>query len=231
MKFSQKISVGVSLVSIVLIFITILLIYTINRIQTLIREVEALPELQAQLGTLTIQHYEWTDALLESMFLNKEFKKAINPRECDLGKWYYSHKPDARFAEAFAKIEDPHIRFHGTAEKILPLVKNGKLDEALQIYQSETLIHLKQTRDALTNLRTEVKKALTDDLNRLVVDLKNFRNIVFILFFVLLVLLIVFSYFFIIKPLTRSMNSLISVADSVAKGNFSMIKEKNFFEK
>lgn len=226
MKFSQKINLGIFFISIILIFITVLLIYTLTKIQSTIRQVEELPELQAQLGTLTIQHYEWADALMETMFLGKEFKKPLSPRECDLGKWYYSYKPDEKLAETFAKLEEPHIKFHATAEKILPLVRSGNLEKALEIYQKETVTYLKQTRDVLSNLRMEVKKNLLSELDQVILNLKSFRDTMFILFSILIVSLIILSYFFIIKPLNRRLNSLIWIADSVAKGDFSMVKEK-----
>lgn len=225
MKFSTRLYVG--LLSIVVSFLAIFywLTITLAKIQEEIANLTKMPELQAQLGTFSIAHYEWAEALLVGTILEgKEFTKAIDPTKCALGKWYYSYQPPKEFEEVYKKIEEPHRHFHATAKKIIAAVKNGNSQQALDIYHQETVPFLDQTRNALTDFRVSVANYINTKMPETVEHLKFLRNLIILVFVVLLLILSVTLTIFVIRPFKRNINQAIYVAESISKGDFSAFK-------
>ncbi|ROL57624.1 hypothetical protein D9V84_02570 [Bacteroidetes/Chlorobi group bacterium Naka2016] len=227
MKISTKLTIGVTGISVVLLFVAVLLFWTSNRVANLIIDIQELPKLQAKLGTLTIQHYQWVEALgVGTMLMKKPFTKALDPTKCDLGKWYYSFTPPEELKDEYVKVEEPHKRIHASGTKILDAVNKGDIETAIQIYQTETLPNLDSTRTALTNLRLGAMKIINKNLHNIENSMNNLKNIVIIAFAILLLLTSIISYFFLIKPLKQSFKKVISLAEAVSRGDFSAIKEE-----
>ncbi len=98
MKLTTKLNLGLISLVVSLAAISIWLGITVANIEEIVSKITEMPKLQAQLGTLTIQHYEWAEALTVGTILQgKEFTKAIDPTKCALGKWYYSYQPPKEF--------------------------------------------------------------------------------------------------------------------------------------
>ncbi|MFN3781855.1 MAG: CZB domain-containing protein [Candidatus Kapaibacteriota bacterium] len=213
------------LVAVALAGVTIWLQITILNVEEIVTKTIELPKLQDQLGSLTIQHYEWAEALAAGTILQgKEFTKALDPRKCALGRWYYSYKPPEKFAETYKKIEEPHRRFHSTAEKIIAAINRGDTQLALEIYNQETTPYLAQTRDALTEFRLVVSKHVSKNFEEILKNLKSFRSQIIVMFVILLIIITLYSTFFVIRPIISSIKKVINVANSVAKGDFSAFK-------
>lgn len=222
MKISTKLNLSVGIIAIVLISLAIIFHLIFQRVDKLLEEVKELPELQAKLGTLTIQHYQWVEALgVGTMLMGKEFTKAKDPTKCDLGKWYYSFTPPEELKEPYLKIEEPHKNIHATAEKIISAVKNGDLNLAKQIYQEETLPNLETTRNALTEMRHKIKNSVNSNILNILNTIIFIEKIIYYSFGVLILSTFSFFYFFVTKPLRRNFKQLIDVANSVARGDFS----------
>lgn len=225
MKISTKLYLSVGIIAIVLISLAINFYVIVQRVDKLVEEVKELPELQAKLGTLTIQHYQWVEALgVGTMLMGKEFTKAKDPTKCDLGKWYYSFTSPEQLKEAYLKIEEPHKKIHATAEKIISAVQNGDLNLAKQIYQEETLPNLESTRNALTEMRLEIKNMVDANILNILDNVIFMEKIIIYSFGILILFTFGFFYFFLIKPLRKNFNQLIGVANSVARGDFSSIR-------
>lgn len=227
MKISTKLTIGVTGISLVLLFLAVLLFWTSNRIAKFISEIQELPKLQANLGTLTIQHYQWVEALgVGTMLMKQPFTKALDPTKCDLGKWYYSFTPPEELKNEYEKIEEPHKGIHASGAKILDAVNKGDIETAIQIYQTETLPNLDATRTALTNLRLETTKIINKNLQSIENSMNNLKNTVIISFAILILLTSIIAYFFLIKPLNQSFKKVISIAEAVSRGDFSSVKEQ-----
>lgn len=225
MKISTKLNLSIGIIAIVLISLATIFYLIVRKVDKLVVEVKELPELQAKLGTLTIQHYQWVEALgIGTMLLGKEFTKAKDPTKCDLGKWYYSFTPPEQLKEVYLKIEEPHKKIHATAEKIISAVKNGDLNLAKQIYQEETLPNLESTGNALTEMRLGIKNIVDSNVLNILNSILFIEKIVIYSFAILILFTFSFFYFFVIKPLRRNFNQLIDVANSVARGDFSSIR-------
>jgi len=225
MKISTKLTLNISIISAVLLAIGIFIGIMAIRVYRLVNELEQLPEIQAKLGTLTVQHYEWVEALgVGTMLMGKPFTKTLDPTKCDLGKWYYSFTPPEQIKDAYAKVEEPHRKFHGTAEKIINAMNSGNVELAKQIYQEETIPNLEKTRNALTEMRLGIKNIVNDNLDQISNLMKQLRTTIIIAFGGVILFSILFTFYFIIKPLRLNLNKLIGIANAVARGDFDSIR-------
>ncbi len=228
MKISQKLTFGLVFLACLLVGISIWLGYLVKQIQDIVSEAKELPELQAKLGTLTVSHYEWVEALVAgTLLLKQEFTKAKDPTECSLGKWYYSYTPPEHLKDVYKEIEEPHAKFHATAEKIIAATNQGNMDLALKIFENETRPNLEKTRDALTKFRMKITEQLNTNVEKTYYTLISFRNSIFLIFSITIITSFVAVYFFIVSPLSKNFKKLIQIADEVSKGDFSSVKGVN----
>ncbi|WP_333656596.1 CZB domain-containing protein, partial [Dissulfurispira sp.] len=161
----KKLYFGIGVLAVVLIGLAAFSQMGIKKTKSDLTLVQEYPELQALLGSRTIDHYKWAEGLgVGTLLLGKEFTGQIDHTKCELGKWYYSYKPPKELEDEFKKIEEPHKRFHATAPKILTALKEGKRDQAMKIYQEETMPALTATQEALTEMRVGVKKLIDREI-------------------------------------------------------------------
>ncbi|NVK38912.1 MAG: CZB domain-containing protein [Gammaproteobacteria bacterium] len=83
-------------------------------------------------------HIQWMDALELSLRTDTEFVKARDPNACEFGKWYSTFKADDELlADIMQDFDEPHKRIHGLAEQLLGMKTEGRLDDALEIFEIE----------------------------------------------------------------------------------------------
>lgn len=83
-------------------------------------------------------HIQWMDALEQSLRTDTEFVKARDPNACEFGKWYSTFKADDELlADIMQDFDEPHKRIHGLAEQLLGMKTEGRLDDALEIFEIE----------------------------------------------------------------------------------------------
>lgn len=67
-----------------------------------------------------IAHLNWLTALRKHVYEGAAFDKALDPSQCELGRWYYSHKPEQGDEERiYRSLEAPHQRLHESGSKIV----------------------------------------------------------------------------------------------------------------
>jgi len=93
---------------------------------------DALEEIKA------LDHIVFINELEESINNNTEFKGQLDPAKCAFGAWYQTYKPDAGKEEkAFDNIREPHNHVHLGAAEIVELMKDGKMQDAREIYSNK----------------------------------------------------------------------------------------------
>ena len=100
------------------------------------------------LNARLIDHLNWTTELSRSLLTGKEFKGGVDPRNCAFGKWYYAYKPESdTFAAFLAQMEAPHDMLHYSARKIVDFMDADDMENAREIFRSETLPSLAKLED------------------------------------------------------------------------------------
>ena len=86
-------------------------------------------QMNEKMSEAKFAHLNWMLALQKVWQAGGEpFDKALDPRECDFGKWYYSFQSsDAKIKALLDAIEAPHRKLHETAREILRLADSRGL--------------------------------------------------------------------------------------------------------
>jgi len=226
MTISKKLYWSTGIIAIVFACLAIFFASTVRISHERLESIREYPEIQAILGSRTIDHYKWAEALsTDTIMLGKEFTKATDPTQCELGKWYYNFKPPKELEEVYKRIEEPHKRLHATAPKIVAAMKEGKIELAKKIYQEETVPALTATQEALTEMRLGVKKLIDRDIDNLHNMLKRTNLISIIIYGVVILGLFVGSTLFLIRPIKHGLKEISDWLDELSKGNFSNMRE------
>lgn len=127
-------------------------------------------ELVSILNQREQDHIDWLEALKKSVSDGVEFRKAIDPRSCAFGKWYYSFKaPDTSVERTLADFEKPHNEIHALAQTVLGLASSGAKSEALCTIETAR----SSTLSRLLRLFADLKTTLVSDVRELAVICKT----------------------------------------------------------
>ncbi len=102
-------------------------------------------------------HYEWLNALENSIIDGTPFLKAKDPNQCAFGAWYNKFKSrDVTLMEIMGDFDEPHKRIHNLADKLLDMRVAGEKDEALKILNMEREITMKRLAKHFAHAREHV---------------------------------------------------------------------------
>ncbi len=118
------------------------------------------------------RHLQWTNNLAQYILRNKPERLNINKtgRGCALGQWYDGpsgkvllQKFYPQLDSIFRSFSDIHIDFHESAAQIETLCIAGKIEDAVNVYETVTLPAIKAVQDGLERMNT----ALTQEVRTL----------------------------------------------------------------
>ena len=222
MTISKKLYLGVGILAVILIGLALFSMINIKKTKAQLIDIQGYPELQALLGSRTIDHYKWVEGLaVGTMLLGKEFTGQIDHTKCKLGEWYYSFKPPKELEDVYKKIEEPHRKFHATAPRIIDAVKKGNIDLAKKIYQEETKPALEQTQEALTEMRIGVKKLIDRDIANMQSSLSRMWTASMIVYAGIIGMLMVGSTVFLVRPIKKGLSGISEWVKEMAGGNLA----------
>ena len=103
-----------------------------------------------------LDHLVWANGLANSILLNRSFDGQLDPTRCAFGRWYDEfRKTDAylqaapSLKQALDRLDQPHKDLHASAQDIA-----RQPDNAIEIYQSRTQVHLQTMREQLNQVRS-----------------------------------------------------------------------------
>lgn len=109
---------------------------------------DALEEIKA------LDHIVFINQLQESMDNNTPFKGQLDPAKCAFGEWYQTYKPDeGTEAKAYDCIREPHNHVHIGAAEIVEMMKEGKLQDAREVYSQKVKPSVEQFKDHFKDFR------------------------------------------------------------------------------
>lgn len=111
-------------------------------------------------------HYQWLEALSESIRTGQEFTGSLDPDNCSLGNWIHMHgdelKEDQTISTAINSIIMPHQDMHHAAEDILKLAVTDK-EAAFLRYENEIQPVVEQIKIGLTTVSERFKDISTQN--------------------------------------------------------------------
>ncbi len=130
-----------------------------------------------------IDHLNWVVKVGEFQRSENMIELGVekDDHKCNFGKWYYS---DARkgaeeimpgIKPLLDKMEGPHKKLHESAEKLEAVLRKGKEHrrEALELFQNDTLNHLKAIQQIFGEVRIVVGKDNVELENRTNADMER----------------------------------------------------------
>lgn len=226
MTISKKLYAGIGVLAVVLIGLAIFSQVGIKKTKSGLTSVQEYPELQALLGTRTVDHYKWAESLgVGTLLLGKEFTGQLDWTKCKFGEWYYSYKPPKELEDEFKKMEDPHKRLHQTASKIITLLKEGKRDQAIKVYQEETMPALAATQEALTEMRVGVKKLIDREIESMKSTQDSMGRTSLFAYICILLVLTISSVVFLVRPIKKGLGAISDWVHAMSRGDLT--KEVN----
>lgn len=135
--------------------------------QTLLEERR---DLASTLAQREQEHVEWLETLTESVKKGTEFRKALDPRACPFGKWYYGYKaPDSTIERLLHQFEKPHADIHALGNTALAQARNGDIPGAMsEIEKARTT-----TLSSLIRLFAQLRETLVTELRNMFLLLKT----------------------------------------------------------
>ena len=103
-------------------------------------------------------HVQWIDALEISIREGTTFDKARDPHQCAFGRWYDNYTTrDKELRDTLDKFDEPHKRIHSLADKLLSLRDGGRVDQALEILETERNTTLREMRRLFRRVRQQLQ--------------------------------------------------------------------------
>ncbi len=222
MTVVKKIYLGIGLLAIVLIGLAAYSQTTINKTKAALTESQQYPELEALLGSRTIDHYKWAEALaVGTLLLGKEFSGQLDHTKCEFGKWYYAFKPPAGLEDIFRKIEEPHRRLHGAGSKVVAAVKEGKIDAAKAVYQAEAMPALAQTQGAIAEMRQGLKALMDRNTAAMQSMQDSMGKSAIVVYLTILAGLLTGSIVFLARPIKKGLGALLTLFERIRTGDLT----------
>ena len=193
-------------------------------------EVKEFPELQAVLGTRTIDHFHWTGQLVQETFIDQvAFTGTTDPRKCKLGEWYYGYTPPELLAAEFRAIEEPHRRIHESGAKIRDAMLEKNAELARRLYQETTRPALAAVQERMTAMRLAVKKLVDVAMQR---AMDNSERQAWVGMAIFLGVTLAFCVIGIpmARRIIRGINACVAFAADLAKGNLTRTLEGKFHD-
>ena len=106
------------------------------------------------------EHFDWVQALEDSLVNDTPFVKTKDPHKCTFGIWYDKFKSrDETLMEVLSEFDAPHKQIHGMADKLLGMKQENDLEHALKILRYEKNITLKRLMKRFEQARTHLKES------------------------------------------------------------------------
>ncbi|KXZ39220.1 methyl-accepting chemotaxis protein [Alkalithermobacter thermoalcaliphilus JW-YL-7 = DSM 7308] len=99
-----------------------------------------------------VDHLRWLNNL-SNMFIYGQIPNLDDHMQCDLGKWYYDHKPKEHYKDIFVALEKAHIQVHSSGYRVVELFESGDIQESIRVFQNETKPAILEVQNYLSKLQ------------------------------------------------------------------------------
>ena len=119
MKVGQKLIGGFLAVSLLLVVVGGVAILSLSRMEGTTTEANRAAQLVGFLTEKEVDHFTWVQGLNSLFLLNRPFEAELDPRNCGLGRWFYSYQAqDPALKKILAELEAPHNQLHESGRTI-----------------------------------------------------------------------------------------------------------------
>lgn len=181
-------------------------------------------ELQSFLIEAEVDHHLWVIQLYD-LFAGGPIPENINNHtECNLGKWYYSIKPESFYQVYYDRLEEPHKKLHQSSAEVLQLYKSGDHDGAIRLFRQETLLAVNQVKENLQQIKQMTKNHVTNLEEKMAGLDQQFNRVIWIALVSCFIIAIGISTI-LTRIITKPVGKIVKVAELVASGDLTQKAE------
>jgi len=216
----KKIYIGIAILITVLIALTLLFERNVSLTKEGLDYVSRQGTLQQTINARVIDHLKWADTLaVGTILFGKKFEGALDPTQCEFGKWYGKYQPVKELEEVYRSIDAPHRRLHETAARIVDALNTGRADVAMDVYEMETMPTLNEMRSLLFGLRAKSQELSDSTMEDMKVGQEAMGHVFLYVYIAVVILLLVGSVMFLARPVKRSLAMISQEIDVMANGD------------
>ncbi len=222
MTIKKRLYLSGGILAIILIGLGIYTYITMNKTWAHMEEIRKYQEIQSLIDERILDHYRWVQMLaVDTILLKKEFTGELDYTKCRLGHWYYSFKPPDELSEVYKKIEEPHMRLHASASRILSAIKRGDNRLARNILDEETFPSLAGVQMALNDLRTGMSSIMEKRFTELKANERVMTITSITVYTFIIIIFFTGSFLFFINPMQRSLRKISEWINYISSGDLT----------
>jgi len=140
MKIRTKILGGFMIMALVAVTLGVVGLVTTIRLNSISNELHELQLENDSVSRVLNAHYVWRQGLTESVMTGNEFKGALDPHSCALGKWHDSEEArnmnDPELLMMLQQLQAPHDFIHHEAGAVVALTQAGDSEAAREYLEN-----------------------------------------------------------------------------------------------
>ena len=220
MKIRTKLAGGFAIIALIGAFLGGVGLFSNNSLTNSIEEIIYITEVEARISNILSSHYNWRQALMESVYTGVPFTGALDPTTCSLGQWLNSEEAKAvtepELQALVRHIIAPHNLIHNRARVILTHKSNGDDEAAMMLLHDDILPGTQEVITDLTKIYDEYGVILHQTINEVHQSGRAYATIIITLILiafaasVILAMLVTTS---IVKPLFSVMHTLKDISE------------------
>ena len=234
MKIRTKLVGGFAIVALIGAFLGLVGLYSNNELTNAAEDIIHITEVEATVSAIVTSHFNWRQALMETVYTGAPFTGSLDSSSCSLGLWLNSDDinaiTDPELQTLLRHITTPHNFIHNKAREIINLLSNGSHDEALKILNDDVLPNTLAVINDLQHIYDEYGVLLHGEINEVHKTGKEFTAIIIsiiVIAFAASVILSLLVTTSIVKPLFSVMHTL----KDISEGEGDLTRRVNYASK
>ncbi|MCL2266389.1 MAG: methyl-accepting chemotaxis protein [Treponema sp.] len=234
MKIRTKLAGGFAIIAIIGALLGAVGLFSINQLTSTTEEIISISETEANVSNILNSHYNWRQALMETVYTGVPFTGSLDSKTCSLGRWLssddVSNVTDPDLLAILRHITTPHDFIHNKASEIVNHLNNGNHEDAVRILIGDVLPNTNEVITDLTEIYNEYGDMLHENVKLVHESGQTFATIIVALIAiaftasVVLALLVTTS---IVKPLFSVMHTL----KDISEGEGDLTKRVSYVSK
>lgn len=238
LKIGHKLSLGFAGVIVLLAFIVLEAFIGINKVSDDNKELGELEGTKATLLERYIDHLKWTNEVGHTLLNSTDSQLDVetDPHQCALGRWYYgqgrvvSELMLPEIKSRLDSMEAIHNKLHRKAHEINGHLKNGEREEALLIFNDETMGALQEIEALSMDINSTVsQRTLRQSVD--VVSHSVFQKAKIALIGVVALILSIIVARLITTSLLKGIKAVVSASNRLSQGDLDIEIDHSLLEK
>lgn len=207
-----------------IIFVGIFALSATNNFVDITNHIQDNLKMETFINKKEIDHLKWSEKISAFFLMERDtLDVQLDPKLCGFGKWYHEFENSEAYnalsqhqKDLFKAMDTPHDTLHESAQKIIDLANNNNREEALRIYQTETLSHLYDVAKLLDEFAAkyeEMNNELAQKGQHTISTLKRSVILAIAISLVIGIILTVYSAALITRPIRSMMDKLKVIAE------------------